>query len=289
MSEHDLITPRRICLVSRWKNSAVLTAAALALLGLTACASKGTSSATDEKPAVLALLASDPKGSLQKTMDATSKASSVTLTMKGTAEGESVNGRGVVVLGSELKAELTMEDAKEGPTTVRILGSVFYVQIPAAEQAAMDGKKWMKMDLAAAGADAAAVSRQFDDIDPVKQLKTLLAGDAVTVVGEEAVGGVQAVHYAVTTPVATYLAELDAEARAAVEKAITEKGIKEVKTDLWVDEQYQLRRAHAVMGELSDVTVDYSDYGKSATVEAPPAAETADIAELLKGLKNPNG
>lgn len=275
--------------MSRWKNSALLTASALALLGLTACASKDPSPATEEKPAVLALLASDPKGSLQKTMDATSKAGSVTLAMKGTAAGESVNGRGVVVLGSELKAELTMEDAKSGPTTVRILGTVFYVQIPAAEQAKMAGKKWMKMDLAAAGAPTAALTRQFEDIDPVKQLKTLLAGDAATVVGEEAVGGVQTVHYTVNTPVATYLAQLDAEARAAVEKGVTEKGIKEIKTDLWVDEQYQLRRARAVMGELSDVTVDYSDYGKPATVEAPPAAETADFADLMKGLKNTNG
>jgi hypothetical protein len=128
-------------------------------------------------------------------------------------------------------------------------------------------------------------TKQFEDIDPTKQVKTLLATEGVTVVGEETVNGARTVHYTVTTPVATYLGLLDAKMRAGVEQQLTKNGVKEVKIDLWVDEQYQPRRAHMVMGTMNELTVDYTDYGKPVNIETPPPAETADFAEMLKGLK----
>ena len=205
--------------MSRWKKSAALTVAAFAVFGLTACGSKDASSTTEEKPSGLALLASDAKGSLQKSADAAGKTTSITFTMDGKQEGEPVKGSGRVALGSERKAEMTVEVPKEGPlgqdpsgperTTIRVIGTAFYVQVPAAEQAGMGGKKWLKMDAATAGeAGADEIASMIDDIDPAVQLKPLLAADTVTVVGEEAVDGVQTVHYTVTMPAATYLAEL---------------------------------------------------------------------------------
>jgi hypothetical protein len=57
--------------------------------------------------------------------------------------------------------------------------------------------------------------------------------------------------------------------------------VKEIATELWVDEQYQPRRAELTMGEV-DTRITYTDYGKPVNVVVPPAAETMDLAELRK-------
>ena len=62
-------------------------------------------------------------------------------------------------------------------------------------------------------------------------------------------------------------------------------GVKEVKTELWIDEQYQVRRARSFLNDANDFVVNFTDFGKPVTVDVPPAAETADFAELLKGLE----
>ena len=271
--------------MSRWKKSAVLTVSSLAVVALAACGSNAANpSGEPERPGVLALLASDIKGSLQKTMD-TTKATSVTMQMEGTAAGKAMNAQGVIQLGAPFKAELITEDPTQGKITMRIIDTAIYIEIPEADRAEMDGKRWMKLDVSMAGAEAASgFTDQLDSIDPVQQVKTLLATDGITVVGEETLDGVPTVHYAGTVPFATYLTQLDEDQRALVEKQLTEQGVKEIKLDLWVDEQYLPRRVKTVMGGKDELTVNYTDYGKPVTVDVPPAAETADLADLMKGL-----
>jgi hypothetical protein len=272
--------------VSLWKKTAVVTVSALTALTASACGVTSGSSDAPKQTSVLELLASDLKGSLQKTIDATDKSDSVTLTMTGTAGGQKISMQGALDLGDPVKAEMTMADPDGSKTTVRMVGAVIYVEIPAEDRADMGGKRWMKMDLTAVSEQAGAnFSKQFEDMDPTKQVKTLLAAEGVTVVGEETVNGARTVHYTVTTPVATRLGQLDAEMRATVEKQFATAGVKEIKVDLWVDEQYRPRRAGMVMGTMGDMVVDYTDYGKAVTIETPPPAETTDFAGMLQGLK----
>jgi hypothetical protein len=274
------------------KKSVAVAVSALTALAVSACGTtsgKSDGSDTAKQPSVLELMASDLKGSLQKTAEATTKSDSVTVSMTGTAGGEKVEMRGVIDLGDPVKAEMTVQDPKGDPTVVRMVDTVVYVEIPAADRAEMNGKRWMKMDMGAAGEQAGMnFGKQFEDIDPTKQVKTLLASEGVKVVGEETVNGARTVHYTVTTPVATQLAQVDAKLRAGVEKQFTAAGVKEITIDLWVDEQYRPRRAATVMGAMGDMVVDYTDYGKAVTIETPPAAETTDFAEMLKGLSTDN-
>jgi hypothetical protein len=267
----------------------VLAAASLPVLALTACGSDPTTPPAQQEQSVLALLAADAKGSLAKVVDKATKAESVSMKMDGTAAGETFQGEGVLSYGKDPKAEFSMRAA--GSTTkILIIGAVLYIEVPEADRAETQGKRWMKMDLSAASEQAgSAFTKQMDDIDPVRQVKTLLAAESVSVVGEETIDGVKTVHYTVTNPLDTYLGQLDASTRAATEKELSKSGIKEVKTDLWVDDKYQPRRVHVVMGTASDVTVNYTDYGKTVTIKAPPAAEVFDIAEALEGLKNLGG
>ncbi|NJC84240.1 hypothetical protein [Planosporangium mesophilum] len=265
----------------------MLSLGAFALAGCGPDSSKAGGNA-DGKADTLALMRSDAKGSIQKAADNSGKATSVALTMSGTADGEPLKGRGVVALGGPLKAELVIEDATDGPGTIRMLGTTFYVQIPAKDRADMDGKSWMKLDLAAASGQQAAgeVARQLDHMNPAKQVQMLVDSGSVTAVGEETVNGAKTIHYAGTMPVSTYLGQLDPSIRSQVEKTLNEKSVKEAKVDLWVDEQYNLRRSRSVLGTTTDLTVDYTDYNKPVTVEAPPAAETFDFAEMMNKLKS---
>lgn len=268
------------------KKSVAVWVSALTALAVSACGTTSGGSDAPKQPSVLELLASDLKGSLQKTAEATTKSDSVTVSMTGTAGGEKVEMKGVIDLGDPVKAEMTTKDPKGASTVVRMIGGVVYVEIPAEDRADMNGKRWMKMDLSEAGKQAGMnVGKQFEDIDPTKQVKTLLATEGTKVVGQETVNGAATVHYTVTVPVATHLQQMDAKLRAGVEQQMTKMGVKEIITDLWVDEQYQPRRAALKMGPLGDLVMDYTDYGKAVTVEEPPAAETLDFAEMLKGLQ----
>ncbi|MEU1585345.1 hypothetical protein [Micromonospora sp. NPDC005710] len=275
--------------MSLWKRPALTAVAALTAFAVSACGV--TSGASDEpkQPTVLEMLASDLKGSLLKTAEATDKTGSVTVTMTGTMGGEKISMQGALDLGDPLKAEMTMTDPKGDKTTVRMIGAVIFAEIPAENRTGTGGKRWMKMDLTGlSGMAGTGFTKQFEDVDPIKQVKTLLALDGTTVVGQETVNGVPTVHYTVTTPVATYLKQIDAMRRDATERTLATQGVKELKIDLWVDEQYRPRRAGLVMGAMGDMVVDYTDYGKAVTVETPPPAETTDFAEMLKGLQGLN-
>src|SRR5690242_13337362 len=92
--------------------------------------------------------------------------------------------------------------------------------------------------------DGPDLAKQFNDMDPAKQVRTLLDSGSIAAVGQEVVGGVPTVHYAGTVPVAKYLDQVDSASRAQVEKELSDKGIGDVKLDLWVDGKYLPRRGH---------------------------------------------
>jgi hypothetical protein len=274
-------------LVSILKRAAQLGVASIAVLAVTACGGNPvTDAATGGGSGVLAQLASDAVGSLQRSVETTGKAESVALTMTGTSDGEPVDVRGFLAFGDSPRAELTATGPEGGEVIIRMIENTFYVSIPEAEQASMKGKKWFKMDLTALGQGSDDIAKRLDDMDPVKSVRTLLEDGEVTVVGEETINGVKTVHYTSTGPVETYLERLDAELRDSVRDEFAAGGVTEVVTDVWVDEQYQPRRIQLVMGTMSDVTIDYTDYGKPVSIDAPPADETLDFAEIMSELQD---
>jgi hypothetical protein len=265
----------------RPKLVAVVVASSLAAGALAGCGGTTTPLSgpqTSSKPNVLAQLASDVKGSLLKSVDTTTAATSVALTFTGTSAGKKVSGSGLVSF-NPATLEMTVDDGT-AKTTLRFIDKVIYVQVPAAQRADLHGKSWLKLDGSKA-AGSATTNQSYRDIDPVKQIRTLLAGDNVSVVGQENVAGVPTVHYLAKVPLAKYLGQVDASARKAVEKQFTAAKATEMSVDVWVDEQYRPRRIHIVLGTLTDLTMDYANYGKPVRIEAPPAKDTIDFNELL--------
>lgn len=268
------------------RKAAVLATASFTAFALAACGSEPGAGGAAQKANPLEQLINDATGSLRRTVDDTKKANSVAFTMTGTIAGQTMDAKGRMAFVDPIKAEMTVNDPKEGETTVRIIGSTFYVAIPEAERAEMDGKKWLKMDLSGLGANSDELTRQFQNMDPVKGVETLLNGKSVTVVGEETVDGVRTVHYSAVGTVESYLELQDEATRKSVQEQFTKAGVTEIKADAWVDEKYQPRRVHMVMGSVGDFTMNYTDYGTAVAVEVPPVSETLDFKEMLDGLKD---
>jgi hypothetical protein len=272
---------------------------ALALLAVGAIALSGCNSSVSEKPSggsdVLAALRTESATALQTALTKTKDAKTVSFTMSGVAEGEKINGSGAIEYGAAPKAEFTTVDAAGEKTLIRMIGTAVYTEIPVKERAEMDGKSWLKLDLAelvklgGGDADNSELLRQTREMDPSEQLKALLGSGGLKVVGEEKIDGVPTVHYSrVQTPeefMAQLAEKVGQQPQAKAIETLKKSGVTQIAVDVWVDEKYQPRRARTVMGK-SDVTIDFRDYGKAVTVATPPAAQTADLAEMLKQLKD---
>lgn len=287
--------------MSRLKNIVVLAAATAAAVAVTGCGPSTGSPEAAPQSSVLELLANDLQGSLQEAANRTSNVETVRATMVVSGP-EDFEVQIAMDLRDSLSYEVVME--LEGElTTIRLIDSVMYVEIPEIASERSDGKRWIKTDFSVAagmGLDdqMTGIDDQIRDADPVQQVKTLLELEGVTVVGEETVGGVPTVHYSVTATMEEHLAllekqgELDPASRANAADEMAEFGVTEIKTELWIDEQYWPRRARMTMGEMGEMgvmTIDYTDYNEPVTIEAPPAAETADFADLLGDLREELG
>ncbi|WP_025620192.1 hypothetical protein [Salinispora cortesiana] len=274
--------------MSRWKNIAVLAAATASAVAVTGCGPSTASQESAQQSSVLELLASDLQGSLQEAADRTSKIETLRATLVASGP-EDFEMQMAMDLRDPLSYEAVMEVGGE-VTTIRLIDSVMYMERPEAERASSDGKRWMKMDLTSAFASGMGLDAQVQETDPVQQVETLLELEGVTVVGEETVDGVPTVHYSVTATTEEHLAllkeqtELDSGDLGNAAGQAAKYGVTEIKTELWIDEQYWPRRARVTMGEMGVMTIDYTDYNEPVTIETPPAAETTDFAELLGDL-----
>ncbi|WP_018222549.1 LolA-like protein [Salinispora pacifica] len=270
----------------RWKNIVVLAAATAAAVAVTGCGPSTVSQEAAQQSSVLELLANDLQGSLQEAADRTSEVETVRAAAV-VSGAEDFEMQIAMDLRDSVSYEMVMEMEGEA-TTIRLVDSVMYMEIPEAERERSDGKRWMKLDVSAA--EGMGIDEQMQNADPVQQVKTLLEIEGVTVVGEETVDGTPTVHYSVTATAEEHLAlleeqgKLDSAGQANAADQMAEFGVTEIKTELWIDEQYWPRRARMTMGEMGVMTVDYTDYNEPVTIEAPPAAETADFADFLGNL-----
>ena len=130
-------------------------------------------------------------------------------------------------------------------------GTDAYIRSPLLTAALPAGKKWLKVDLAKAGAAAGFNLSVLGAQDPGKALSYLRNLKDVTVVGKETVGGVSTTHYrAVAAGSATY--------------------------DAWVGDDGYIHRIRVVStsGAKVSATTDLSRFGSTVHVKVPSAAES---------------
>ncbi|MCX4989109.1 MULTISPECIES: LppX_LprAFG lipoprotein [unclassified Streptomyces] len=198
-----------------------------------------------------------------------------------------------------MSMKMTSEDqAADGPVEMRIVGKAMYIGGGAQAAKDMDGKSWIKFDMSAMAGDKELDANQLGggqaDKNPATESTFLTGSKNVKKVGTETVEGVKTTHYKGTVTLDDFRKSLKGEdkaTRAAREKSLeqyTKMGVDTFTMDMWVDgddhtKQFRMRGT-ADKGPL-DMTITFLDYNEPVSVKAPPAKDTVDLAEMMKGVQ----
>lgn len=202
------------------------------------------------------------------------------------------------------RARMTVSMPPAGEVETIVDGTVFYMRLPAAlaGTAQAGGKKWLRLDLEAAGDPELAAAVQAQQQRTPAQILDFLEAAAGTIeqVGTEEVRGVATTRYRAALD-ARKAAEAQLEAvpeeqreqvRKTVEASLAQLGSTSMPVDLWVDAEGRLRRletaatvpagAKGAATSLS-MSMELFDFGVAVDAEPPPAAEVVDISRGTGG------
>lgn len=211
----------------------------------------------------------------------------VHLTMTGEIAGEKLDGTGDFKLGTDdLAMKMTMT-TPEGEIEAVLLDAVLYVKTP---EELEPGKPWVKIDTRddnpIAKALGAAFKQAQENGDPRKAIEQFkAAGGTINSSKEEDLNGKKTVHYSLTIDLKKMAeAQTDPEAKKALEAAAAQ-GTTTFPADLWLDEE-NLPVRMVVEVPTPDASgavtkgkmqMDFSDWGKSVDITAPPAEQVAEL------------
>ena len=239
-----------------------------------------------------------PAAAVAKAAKNTEAIDSLRYRMTGQAPEE---GRVEAEAQMQLKPTLAMsmkmsalDQGADAKAEIRIVDKAMYLGGGAAAAKEMDGKSWMKFDLAAMGAgdelNQLGGASQADK-NPATESTFLTGAKDVEEVGTETVDGVETTHYKGTVTLADLEKSLADEDKATQEKRqksidqYEKMGIDKLTMDMWVDgddhtKQFRLR-GDADKGPL-DMTITFLAINEPVKVTAPPAKDTVDLAEMME-------
>lgn len=241
-----------------------------------------------------------PAAAVAKAAKNTEDITSFHYRMKGEMPGQGqVNAEASMRTKPDIAMSMKMTADGQGSAEIRLVDKAMYIGGNADMAKEMDGKKWMKFDLSSLGKDgglgATAPGAGQADQNPASMSSFLNGAKNVKKVGTETVDGVKTTHYSGDVT----LAELKATFKDA-DKAVREQreksteqleklGLDKFTMDMWVDGENHAKQFR-MLGDADkgtfDMTFTFLDYNKPVTVTAPPAAETADLAEMMKELQS---
>ncbi|WP_329383167.1 hypothetical protein [Streptomyces sp. NBC_01716] len=242
---------------------------------------------------------------------AAAKSAKVTMTMSmpaavgagaGDMEMSGVMGWDPVVMDMTMTGSM-LQSEPDAPDKIRMVWvkNAMYMDMGAEAAKDMDGKRWMKLDLAAAAEASGdpAVAQELTggmenmNQDPAQQLALLLDSPNVKHVGSEKIDGAEAQHYKGTLTVAEMMESnegldvLSEKERKDLLDNVKKSGIKGYDTEVWVNEDnYPVKMDVAMDTPQGEVKIGarYTDYGAEASVQTPPAADTVDLFKMLGDL-----
>jgi hypothetical protein len=214
-----------------------------------------------------------------------------------------VPGQGRVKAEASMRTKPTMamsmkmtalDQGADGTAEIRLVDKAMYIGGGAAAAKEMDGKSWIKFDMSALGKDGlgqGAPGANQADQNPATESTFLTGAKDVKKVGTDTVDGVETTRYSGVVTLADLKASLkdeDKATRERREKSIQQYeklGVDKLTMDMWVDgddhtKQFRMQ-GDADKGPL-DMTITFLDLNKPVTVTAPPAKDTADLAEMMK-------
>jgi hypothetical protein len=269
-------------------------AALLLAAGAVGC-QKGDDAGADKSPAMT------PAAAVAKAAKNSENITSLHYRMTGKVpeEGQVTGEASMSMKPLAMSMKMTAKDqATDGPVEIRLVDNAMYIGGNAELSKEMDGKSWIKFDMSALGADKELNADQLGagqaDKNPASDSTFLTGSKDVKKVGTETVEGVKTTHYTGTVTLADLKASFKDESktvREQREKSLEQyekMGIDSMTMDMWIDgddhtKQFRMR-GDADKGPM-DMTITFLDYNKPVTVAAPPAKDTADLAEMMKGAQ----
>ncbi len=164
------------------------------------------------------------------------------------------------------------------------------------------GARWARLDLAhvqrALGLDPSSLTS--GSVDPSEYLRFLAKTGNSKRVGQEAVRGVSTTHYTGAIDLLKMAAALpggdSGQTRAAVEKLISQSGLREMPVGVWVDAHGLVRKvslslAPSANGEQANVQLEleFFDFGAKPNVRAPAGSEVFDMTDQALPNASPLG
>jgi hypothetical protein len=211
---------------------------------------------------------------------------------EGRVSGEAAMSMKPLAMSMKMTAE---DQATDGQVEIRLVDKAMYIGGGAQVAKEMDGKSWIKFDMSALGADKQVNADQLGagqaDKNPATESTFLTGSKDVKKVGTETVDGVKTTHYKGTVTLEEFRDSLKGKDKATREKReksldqYEKMGIDALTMDMWIDgddhtKQFRMR-GDADKGKL-DMTITFLDFNKPVTVKAPPAKDTADLAQMMK-------
>jgi hypothetical protein len=234
----------------------------------------------------------------------TQNAGSVEVAMAGkaSAAGQEIplQGEGVFDLKAK-RGRFTMTTSVPGQEGLEIEeivdGLVLYLHSDALAKGLPAGKKWLKLDLKAAGAKQGVDIAQLQSLsgggDPTQFLSYLAKAGDVKKVGTEDVNGTSTTHYHAVIDFAK-LADSAGKAADSVRQLEQMSGLEQLPTDIWIDSSQRVRRQTVAISTTKplpikfSLQIDYKRFGVPVDVQAPPADETVDYADVAAGGLSPS-
>ena len=169
-----------------------------------------------------------------------------------------------------------------------LLDNVFYIKLP---QELEPGKSWLKIDAndksnPMAQALGGMTEQMSKNADPRATLEQFEKAGEITDTKEEELDGKQTTHYTITVDVEKLAAnQEDPTMKSAMDQAI-QAGLKDFPVEVWIDEDdlparftMDMPTPNPATGKTESVSmqIDYTDWGKSVDITAPPADQIAEF------------
>ncbi|MFJ2820340.1 hypothetical protein ACIO7M_04360 [Streptomyces toxytricini] len=266
----------------RTRAGAALSGAALLLAGLTACSSDGGAAAAREAGGGKS--ASGAKASPQEAVKAAYAKTLEARTAAFHLKDVQADGKTTELSGTKGWYPAAHEMKQPNGKRQILLPGVVYTE----SEKPVQGKAWMKMVLAKDGKP----TPRFEDT-PAEFLALMIDQPGVRHVGSEQAGGGAAEHYQGTFTLDQLLAadeqsKLVPEAeRSTMREALKRAKIVSYSLDVWIDGAGHPVKVEAQRTDdrgVDRVTAEFSQYGAAPAIQPPPAAETADFDEVMKGV-----
>jgi hypothetical protein len=189
---------------------------------------------------------------------------------------------------SESTLELSLPGQETQPSQLITDGSTAYIEAGAFPGAPTEAR-WISIDFQEVGAQMGINLEAFRQ-NGTGQLAYLSEVADVEEVGAETVGDAETTHYRFTTDLAALAESGPEELRSSFDQLIQITGVKEIPTQVWIDEDDRVRQivTNIEMEQQGQQisqqsTIEYSEFGVEVDVQPPPKNDTVDITELGGG------